>query len=344
MRILGSIAVVAGALVLPACASPSEVPTETALEQAPQASETLEGPSVVVTTTILGSVVGDILTCAIGTDSTMTVLMPIGADPHDFQPSSAQVADMAQADLVVANGLMLEEGLDDALDNLAAEGVPILSIAELVDPLPFGDENSHDDHDHEEEGSDDHDHEEEGSHDHDHGEFDPHFWLDMDRVAQGAIAIGEALAEQGDSTFDECGHSVAQSIRDAESEVVTVLDAVSDENRVLLTDHDAFGYFAQRYGFRVVGVVIPGGSTLGEPNSEELADLVRIIRSQGITAIFGNTAASTEVLEILSTEVGGQVSVVELFVGSLGGPGSGAENYIDMMKTNASRISTALGD
>ena len=332
MRILGSVAVVAGALVLTACASPSEAPTEPALEQAPQASETLEGPSVVVTTTILGSVVGDILTCAIGTDSTMTVLMPIGADPHDFQPSSAQVADMAQADLVVANGLMLEEGLNDALDNLAAEGVPILSIAELVDPLSFGDENSHDDH------------EQEGSDDHDHGEFDPHFWLDMDRVAQGAIAIGEALAEQGDSTFDECGHSVAQSIRDAESEVVTVLDAVSDENRVLLTDHDAFGYFAQRYGFRVVGVVIPGGTTLGEPNSEELADLVRIIRSQGITAIFGNTSASSDVLEILSTEVGGQVSVVELFVGSLGGPGSGAENYIDMMKTNASRISTALGD
>ena len=334
MRIVGLAALIAGALVLTSCAGDAEAPIEVVQEQTPQASDTVEGPTVVVTTTILGSVVGDILTCAIGTDSTMMVLMPIGADPHDFQPSSAQVAQMAQADLVVANGLMLEEGLNDALDNLATEGVPILSIAELVDPLPFGDEDSHDDHGHEEEDSDQHD----------HGEFDPHFWLDMDRVAQGAIAIGEALANQGGSTFDECGHSVAQSIRDAEAEVVTVLEAVSDENRVLLTDHDAFGYFAQRYGFQVVGVVIPGGSTLGEPNSEELADLVRIIRSEGITAIFGNTAASSDVLDILSSEVGGDVSVVELFVGSLGGPGSGAESYIEMMKSNASRISTALAD
>lgn len=334
MRIVGPAALIAGALVLTSCAGDSGAPIEVVQEQTPQASDTVEGPTVVVTTTILGSVVGDILTCAIGTDSTMTVLMPIGADPHDFQPSSAQVAEMAQADLVVANGLMLEEGLNDALDNLATEGVSILSIGELVDPLSFGDEDSHDDHGHEDEDLVQHD----------HGEFDPHFWLDMDRVAQGAIAIGEALANQGGSTFDECGHSVAQSIKDAEAEVVTVLDAVSDENRVLLTDHDAFGYFAQRYGFQVVGVVIPGGSTLGEPNSEELADLVRIIRAEGITAIFGNSAASSDVLDILSSEVGGDVSVVELFVGSLGGPGSGAESYVEMMKSNASRISTALAD
>jgi zinc/manganese transport system substrate-binding protein len=90
---------------------------------------------VVVTTTVLGSVVGEILTCAVGDDSSMTVLMPIGADPHDFQASSAQVALMAGADLVVVNGLGLEEGVLDAVENVEADGVSVLEIASLIDPL-----------------------------------------------------------------------------------------------------------------------------------------------------------------------------------------------------------------
>jgi zinc/manganese transport system substrate-binding protein len=142
-------------LVLSSC-SPStqgEIADDSA-ETPPTTAQAQDAPSVVVTTTVLGSVVGGILTCAVGDDSSMTVLMPLGADPHDFQASSAQVALMASADLVVANGLGLEEGVMDAIDNIEAEGVSVLDIAALVDPLPFGEEyeeehseeESHDDH------------------------------------------------------------------------------------------------------------------------------------------------------------------------------------------------------
>ena len=95
-------------LVLASC-SPStpDEPADTSAETSPTTAQTQDAPSVVVTTTVLGSVVGEILTCAVGDDSSMTVLMPIGADPHDFQASSAQVALMAGADLVVVNGLGL---------------------------------------------------------------------------------------------------------------------------------------------------------------------------------------------------------------------------------------------
>ena len=336
-------------LVLASCSptTPDE-PAGTSAETSPTTAQTQDAPSVVVTTTVLGSVVGEILTCAVGDDSSMTVLMPLGADPHDFQASSAQVALMAGADLVVVNGLGLEEGVLDAVENVEADGVSVLEIASLVDPLPFGeehsedkaDEESHDDHGHEEE-----DHSDEESHDdHGHGEFDPHFWFDMERMAVAAELIGAALAGNGDETFASCGENVAAEIRTTEVLVADALSSVLEANRVLVTDHDALGYLAERYDYDVVGVVIPGGSTLGDANSSDLADLVATIQDEGVRAIFGNTAGSPALLETLADEVGGSVQVVELFVGSLGGPGSGAESYAEMMTTNATRIASALAD
>jgi zinc/manganese transport system substrate-binding protein len=305
----------------------------------------------VVTTTVLGSVVGEILTCAVGEDSSMTVLMPLGADPHDFQASSAQVALMAGADLVVVNGLGLEEGVLDAVENVEADGVTVLEIAALIDPLPFGedrgdehgdehgDDEFHDDHGNEDEHSDDESHD-----DHGHGDFDPHFWFDMERMALAAELIGAKLAENGDESFASCGETVAEEIRAAEAVVADALSSVPEANRVLVTDHDALGYLAERYDYDVVGVVIPGGSTLGDANSSDLATLVATIVREEVKAIFGNTAGAPALLETLADEVGGNVQVVELFVGSLGGPGSGAETYLEMMTTNATRITLALAD
>lgn len=308
---------------------------------------------MVVTTTVLGSVVGEILTCALGDDSSMTVLMPIGADPHDFQASSAQVALMAGADLVVVNGLGLEEGVLDAVENVEADGVSVLEIAALVDPLPFGEgyvedtagEESHDDHGHGDEHSDEEKLSEEGAHDdHDHGEFDPHFWFDMERMALAAELIGAELAVNSDESFASCGDTVAAEIRAVEAVVADTLATVPEANRVLVTDHDALGYLASRYDYDVVGVVIPGGSTLGDPNSRELSELVKTIQDQQVPAIFGDALVSADLLETLSSEVGGDVQIVELFVGSLGGPDSGAERYLEMMTTNATRIASALAD
>jgi zinc/manganese transport system substrate-binding protein len=289
-----------------------------------------EGPSVVVTTTILGSVVGDILTCAVGSDSSMTVVMPIGADPHDFQPSSEQVAAMSTAELVVANGLFLEEGLVSVLESLETDGVNVLHIAELIDPLPFADDHGDD---HADEAADG------------HGDFDPHFWFDMERMATAAELIGSELASAtGVGDYEDCGVSVATDIRSAEADVIAALQVIPEESRILVTDHDAFGYFADRYDFHVAGVVIPGGSTLADPSSRELAELVEVIERENVPAIFGNTATSSDVVTSLAAEIGRDITVVPLFVGSLGGPGSGAEDYISMMALNASLIADALTD
>jgi len=298
-------------------------------------------PSVVVTTTILGSVVSDIATCAVGDDSSVTVLMPLGADPHDFQASSAQVAQMAKADLIVANGLGLEEGMMDAIENIEADGGPVMEIASLLDPLPLGyaDEHAEDD-------NADHDHsaEEDAAEEeaHDHGDFDPHFWFDMERMALAAGLIGAELALTGGEAYETCGVSVASDIRATELEVVTVLEEIPESDRILVTDHDSLGYFADRYDFRIVGVVIPGGSTLGETNSQELAALVATMTTENVAAIFGDTATNSELLDVLASELDSDVSVIQLYVGSLGGPDSGAETYQEMMLINAALIAQGL--
>ncbi|MCF8550325.1 MAG: metal ABC transporter substrate-binding protein [Pontimonas sp.] len=331
-------------LVLAGCSSAEQAEVADAPTSEEGTAAAVDGASVVVTTTILGSVVGEILTCAVGSDASMTVVMPVGADPHDFQPSSEQVAAMSTADVVVSNGLFLEEGLVSVLQSLETDGVNVLHIAELVDPIPFADDHGDD---HGDDHADDHgdDHADESSEEHAHGDFDPHFWFDMERMALAAELIGSELATAtGVGDYDSCGVSVAADVRSAEADVIAVLQAVPDASRVLVTDHDAFGYFAERYDFEVAGVVVPGGSTLSDPSSRELAELVNVIERENVTAIFANTATASDVVAALAAEVGRDIQVVPLFVGSLGGPGSGAEDYISMMSLNASLIADALTD
>jgi zinc/manganese transport system substrate-binding protein len=284
-------------------------------------------PTIVATTTVLGSIAGEIAECAGGS---VTTVMPIGADPHDFSASSSDVATMVGADVVIANGLGLEEGLQDALASAAEDGARVIEIAPLLDPIEFGG------HGHEGDApSKDED-------EHDHGSLDPHVWFDMKRMADAAVIIGDALAETGGSAYADCGAQVADEIRSAEGEVRALMESVPEDRRILVTDHDALGYLADAYGYEVAGVVIPGGSTLAEPSSAELSALVEVIRAEGVPAIFANTADSSALSDAVASEAGGSVQVVELYVGSLGGPDSGADTYVAMMLLNAQRIADAL--
>lgn len=297
-------------------------------------------PTIVATTTVLGSLAGEIAECAGGS---VTTVMPIGADPHDFSASSSDVATMVGADVVIANGLGLEEGLQDALASAAEDGARVIEIAPLLDPIEFGGHGHSDEGEgHSDEGvaaeGDDHGPEDE----HADGSLDPHVWFDMNRMADAAVIIGDALAESGGSAYADCGAQVADEIRTAEGEVRALLESVPEDRRILITDHDALGYLADKYGYEVAGVVIPGGGTLAEPSSAELSALVETIRAEGVPAIFANTADSSALSDAVAAEAGGSVQVVELYVGSLGGPDSGADTYVAMMLLNAQRIADAL--
>jgi zinc/manganese transport system substrate-binding protein len=277
----------------------------------PDAPEPLQ---LMTTTTILGDVARNVA----GADAAVEVLYPVGADPHGFQPSSQDVASLEEADLVIANGLGLEEGLTDVLDGLEEDGAKILEVAEGLEPLPFAGEGG-----------------ETGG--------DPHVWFDPLRVGDAARSIAVELSSI-DPGVDWMGRAetYASELSAADEEIVEILAAVPIEDRKLITNHDSLAYFAQRYGFEIVGVVVPGGSTLAEPSSAELATLVDLIEDEGVRAIFVETTESPVLAEAIAAEVAEGVAVVQLHTGSLGKPGSGAETLIGMLTSNAERIAEAL--
>ena len=287
-------------------------------------------PVAVAATTQLGSVLADITRCA---GTTSATLMGPGDDPHTFAVSSEQVAQMVRAKLVVANGLGLEEGMTRALDNVKSDGGRVLAVAPTVDPLAYADI-----------AKDSPAHAGETQAEHDaHSTYDPHFWMDAARMARAARTIGTELAAvTGEAKYTSCGDQVQAQLEQLDADVRQALAPIPAEKRVLVTDHESFNYFAAAYGFEVAGVVIPGGSTDAEPSSADLAALVKTIRDENVSAIFSNNTVNPRLVEAVAREIGDQVTVVRLYEGSVGEPGSEAATYAGMMRADARLIADAL--
>ena len=277
------------------------------------------GIAVVATTSILA----DIASNVVGDEGTVEFLVPLGGDAHDFSPSAQQVARLTDADLVVANGLNLEEGLVDVLESVKADGTEVVELAPLVDPLPF----SPTGHENEDE----------------HGSEDPHFWMDPIRVGTAALAVAEFLevSNPGGGWLEHAGVYM-QEMESTDETISALLEDVPEGNRKMVTNHEAFGYFAPRYGFEIVGVIIPGGSTMAEPSSAELAELVEVMDNEGVRVIFAETSQPATLADAVAAELGDHVEVIELFTESLGLSGSGTETLAGMLLTNAERIASSL--
>ena len=360
---------VATLLVLGACgdgADESDVEPE---ETAPTAAEVEPDPPeellVVATTTILGDLVKGI----VGDDATVTVLLPVGADPHDYQPSSRDGVTIREADLVVANGLALEESLIPVLEAAHEDGARILEVGDLVDPMEWGegrdphegeeddhaDEDHDDDHDMDEdhdededhaEEDEDEDHAEEDDHGHAHeGSFDPHFWFDPSRVQKAVELIAAELADIGKvlsaSEWTQRGHDYAEEIGRAADEAQEILAAVPESQRKLVTNHDSFSYFGVYFDFEVLDSVLPG-SGLAQADTARLARIVEQIREEGVTTLFTETIADASVVVTVANEFDPPLAVVELYTGSLGPEGSDADTYVKWLVENARRIAEAL--
>jgi zinc/manganese transport system substrate-binding protein len=166
------------------------------------------------------------------------------------------------------------------------------------------------------------------------------------RMAEAVDGMVEFL--EGEVAFadpDAIATSAAAYVGQLESldaESVTMFEAIPDERRVLVTNHDSLGYFADHYGFEVAGAVIPGGTTTDAASAGELAELAELIRDEQVTAIFADNTASDELAQALAAEVGSDVEVIEIYTGSLGEPGSDGVTYLLMLGTNAERITAGL--
>jgi ABC-type Zn uptake system ZnuABC Zn-binding protein ZnuA len=249
----------------------------------------------------------------------LTTLIGPGQDPHTYQPTPQDIAAIERAQGIFINGFHLEEGLESTIDAAAGKGSPVVSVSAGIQPRPSSDEQNHD------------------------AAGDPHVWFDPANVKVWTDNIEKSL-----SALDPANAAVYQANAAAYTRQLDELDAyvraqvalIPAERRKLVTDHEALGYFADRYGFQLLGAVIPSVSTSAEPSAGGLAALVEVIRAQGVPAIFIGTTTNPQVAELVARETGAQV--LPLHTGETGPAGSGAETYIGMMRANVEAIVKGL--
>ncbi|WP_435111712.1 zinc ABC transporter substrate-binding protein AztC [Nocardiopsis synnemataformans] len=279
---------------------------------------------IVVTTNILGDLTREI----VGEEAEVTVLMKPNADPHSFGISAREAALVENAALVVYNGLGLEEGV---LRNVAAAeeaGIPALEVGAQVDPLAFSP------------GGD------AASGNEDEGEPDPHFWTDPRRAVQAVDLIAEHVVTEVDGVDAEAVRANAEAytgqLEELDAWMAEEFAAIPEEKRNLVTNHHVFGYLAERYGFGVVGAVIPSGTTLASPSSSDLKSLADAVREAGVDAVFADSSQPDRLATAMAEEAGVRIEVVPLFSESLSEEGGGAATYLEMMRSNTEAIATGL--
>ncbi|MCC4250038.1 MULTISPECIES: zinc ABC transporter substrate-binding protein AztC [Microbacterium] len=280
---------------------------------APGASER---PLVVVSTNILGDVVSNL----VGDDIEVITLMRPGADPHSFEISASEAARLRAADLVVSNGLGLEEGLQQHLDAAADAGVATFVAGDAVDVLPYTSTDAG-------------------------GADDPHFWTDPAQtiaVVDALVPVLEGMAGVDAAAVATRAADYREALEVLDADMTTAFAAIPEAQRALVTNHHVFGYLADRFGFRVVGAVIPGGTTLAAPSASDLADLVSAIDEAGVRTIFAESSQPDRLMKALAEEADVEVTVTELFTESLTDVAGGAPDYLTMMRVNTERIATGL--
>ncbi len=278
-------------------------------------------PLVMTSTTVLADIVRNVAGDGVQVDS----VIPLGADAHEFQASASQAQQLRRAKVVFIFGLGFEDSLRDFFDVARKEGVPVVELAPGLNPLPFAETSP----------------QSAGE----AGQLDPHVFLDPLRMADATAAIADALAKaipgQADG-FKQRAATYRETLTTLNTEVDSLLAPVPASRRLLVTSHEAFGYYAKRYGFTIIGVVIPGGSTTGAPSAAEIARLADVVKRKNVPAIFTETTSQTSVAQALAREVGREVKLVELYSETLGPAGSGADTYVRLIRTDSQRIASAL--
>ncbi len=269
--------------------------------------------SIVVTTNILGDVVAEI----VGDQAQVSVLMKPNADPHSFGISAREAHTMQTADLVVYNGLGLEEGVLQHVEAAKADGAHTVEVGTRINPMEYQDGDAA-------------------------GMPDPHFWTDPARVVTAVRLLTDEITANVDgvdaAVVRERADAYAKKVSDLDAEMARRFAALPASRRVLVTNHHVFGYLAGRFDFTVIGAIIPGGTTLASPSSSDLASLAGAIREHRVPAIFADTSQPARLAEVLAAEAGIRVDVVALYSESLSDTDGDAGTYLDMMRFNANAI------
>lgn len=273
---------------------------------------------VVVSTTIVGDVAA-----AVGGDLIeLTVLFPPGTDPHSFVPRPQDLAAIAEAGVIVINGLGLEEALEPSLEDNATG--TIVHASDGIGVLEF---EAHEGEEYEPLDS------------------DPHTWMDPNNVIVWAENITAALAgadPANAAAYRANTDAYIASLRELDAWIRAELAAIPVERRLLVTDHLIFGYFADEYGLDQAGALIESFSASASPSAQELAGLEDDIRALDVPAIFVGNTINPGLAEQVAEDTGTQL--VFIYTGSLSAPGGEADSYLKFMRYNVNAIVDALKD
>jgi len=266
---------------------------------------------VLASTTFLADITQNIAGDRVKVES----LLPIGADPHSYQAAPVDVAKISESDLLILNGLEYEAFIKSLLENAGGERMIVEATAGLSPRKDAGNEQG----------------------------VDPHMWLDPNLVITYVENIRDGLIKvdfMGAETYKANADAYIAKLKDLDAWIVEQVNTIPAERRLLVTNHEALGYFAERYGFEVAGSVIPSFSSNAAPSAQEMASLIDAIKKINAPAIFLDTADNNTLAQQIADET--SVAIVgDLHLESLT-EGAPAATYIDMMKYNVSRIVEAL--
>lgn len=278
-------------------------------------SGSTSGKTIVVTYSVLGAVVKDL----VGPAATVTVLMPNGSDPHDWAPSARDIETVTKADLLVENGLNLEGGMGDAFNQAERAGVKRFIASDHIRVRHVGAG----------EGID-------ASADQQAGAADPHLWMDPLTIRDVAAALATELKT-------DLGIDVSARATDLEARLTTlnnqltaILNTVPQAQRSLVTGHESLGYFAQRYGYKLIGAIIPSLSSQAESSASNLAALEAKVRAAGVKAVFTELGTDPSVAQAVGKDTG--ATVVQLTTHAVPLDGS----YFTFMTNIANLVATNL--
>jgi len=273
---------------------------------------------VVASTTMVGDVVKQVG----GDRLQLTVLYPVGADPHTFEPRPQDAAAIANAEIIFLNGLELEHSLEPVIQSNATGKV--VEVSAGVDVLAFTAA--------QQDGAS-----------HDHSAGDPHTWMDPNMVMIWVKNIQSALTAidpTNASYYEANAKDYLAQLADLDAWIRAEVAKIPAENRKLVTDHENLGYFIKRYGFTLSGLLVDSLSTNASPSAQELSTLEDNIKTQNVKAVFVGSAVNPALAEQVARDTG--VKLVTIKTESLGDPGSDTATYIQYMKTLVTTIVNAL--
>ncbi|WNJ18852.1 metal ABC transporter solute-binding protein, Zn/Mn family [Pontibacter sp. G13] len=274
------------------------------------AAQTADRPMVLATTSFIADLAREVA----GSEAHVVSLMPIGGDPHVYDPVPGDAKKIAEADLILKNGLTLEGWLDEMIDNSGTQA-EVVTLTEGISPIKSADhENA----------------------------YDPHCWMDVQYAMIYVQNICDALIRldpDNRGTYQANAETYLAKLQALDTWIADTLSLIPANHRVIATSHDAFRYFGNRYGMRVVSIL--GTSTDAEPRIEDYLNMLNLIERDSIPAIFIESTINPKKLQQMAKDKGIKVGG-KLFADSLGDEESGADTYLNMMRQNTRLLVAGL--